>query len=209
MNLQQRWVSLPWSVRNRERVKQMFSIFLSCYGLLGRVYHGLRHLEECLQEFDSVKRTARNPFAVELALWYHDVVYDTKPPLSGWNEAASAGLAVDHLSELGFPGDFVYKVAKLVLATRHDKLLVDNDEQLIADIDIAIFGKPKGWVDEYEAGIWEEYSWAKGTAAGRQKRAEILKGFLDRDSVYYTEIFRLRYEKQARESLKRLLQANS
>src|SRR5262245_66185655 len=42
-----------------------------------RYYHTSRHIAECLAEVDHVRHLARDPVAVELALWFHDAIYET------------------------------------------------------------------------------------------------------------------------------------
>ena len=54
-----------------------------------RYYHTQQHIAECLREFDQARHFARQPAAAELALWFHDAVYD---PSRGDNEEQSAAL---------------------------------------------------------------------------------------------------------------------
>jgi predicted metal-dependent HD superfamily phosphohydrolase len=42
-----------------------------------RHYHNLRHVAECLAEFDLARELARQSIAAELAIWFHDADYDT------------------------------------------------------------------------------------------------------------------------------------
>ena len=69
-----------------------------------RHYHNPRHVDECLQEFDLVRAPAASPVALELAIWFHDAIYDTR---RSDNEARSAAWARTTAGE---------RVADLVLA---------------------------------------------------------------------------------------------
>ena len=61
------------------------------YGEPQRAYHSLQHLEECLSVFDEAKGFMQQPDLIEMALWFHDAVYD---PKSSENEALSAAMAL-------------------------------------------------------------------------------------------------------------------
>ena len=43
-----------------------------------RRYHTLQHLEECFARFDELRALAEHPRDVELAIWFHDAIYDTR-----------------------------------------------------------------------------------------------------------------------------------
>ncbi len=43
-----------------------------------RHYHTLQHLEECLSLFASLRDLAAHPAELEIALWFHDAIYDVK-----------------------------------------------------------------------------------------------------------------------------------
>ena len=64
---------------------------LARYAEPQRWYHTLRHLDECFDRLERVRSTVERPGELDLALWYHDAVYD---PLANDNEARSADLAV-------------------------------------------------------------------------------------------------------------------
>ena len=63
-----------------------------------RAYHTARHLEECAAQFEPVRSLAHDPGAVQLALWFHDAIYDTG---SAHNEDESAEWAVRVLADAG------------------------------------------------------------------------------------------------------------
>lgn len=154
-----------------------------------RKYHTLEHIEHCLREFDP--RQAREPEAVEAAIWFHDAVYDTR---RHDNEEKSAELLLSLLPE-------AKRAAELVLVTKHHRASTP-DETLLVDIDLAILGQPAERFDRYEREIREEYAWVP-EAIFREKRGQILQGFLDRPFIYGTEFFRATYEAAARANLLR------
>ena len=54
--------------------------------------HTLQHISECLSHFEQVQDLLEDARAVELALWFHDAVYN---PKASDNEACSATLFQD------------------------------------------------------------------------------------------------------------------
>ena len=163
-----------------------------------RHYHTLQHLSECLREFDSAKSEARDPIALELAIWFHDAIYN---PRGSDNEERSADLARECLK--GVP-DLAAAVGKLVLDTKTHIGSGHPDSPLLIDIDLSILGQSRERFDEYERQIREEYSWVPGIIF-KPKRASILRGFLDRLRIYNTETFFTKYERVARANIERSL----
>jgi predicted metal-dependent HD superfamily phosphohydrolase len=172
----------------------VFNRIAAAYCEPHRHYHDNTHIEHCLTEFDVVKGLCESPDEFEFAIWLHDSVYD---PHAADNEERSEKLAMEILSELGYPEIKSNKVRDLILITRHDKDPVTPDEQLIVDIDLSILGQPPDIYDIYENSIRAEYSWVP-KAAYIEGRSNILRSFLNRPSIYYTEIFERLYGNQAR-----------
>jgi predicted metal-dependent HD superfamily phosphohydrolase len=164
-----------------------------------RAYHTLRHISHCLDELDSVRPLAADPVAVEMALWYHDAVYD---PRAKDNEERSAGLAAQAAAAMGLPAPFGARVAGLILVSTHRAPAEDPDAQLFADIDLSILGRSEAAFDEYERQVRREYSGVPEPAF-RAGRAAILRSFLQRPSIYATGFFRGKYEAAARQNLSR------
>jgi len=167
-----------------------------------RAYHTLRHVAHCLDEFDAVRGLARDPVVVEMALWYHDAVYD---PRARDNEERSATLASEVAARMGLSAARTLRVADLIRVSTHAGLAPDPDAQLFADIDLAILGRPGEAFDEYERQVRVEYAWVPEPAF-RAGRAAILNSFLDRPSLYGSDFFRRKYEESARRNLQNSLQ---
>jgi predicted metal-dependent HD superfamily phosphohydrolase len=171
-----------------------------------RAYHTLAHVEHALSELEGARDLAEDPVAVELALWFHDVVYDIG---AGDNEERSARFARAAVLALGSTPARANRVSELILATRHDAAPVDADSQLVVDIDLSILGQPRQRFDAYEEEIRKEYAPVieeRGAARFDAGRARILRRFLERPSIYSTEHFRERYEAAARANLRRSIE---
>ncbi|MBW6135228.1 hypothetical protein KZ847_33720, partial [Pseudomonas aeruginosa] len=82
----QRWDAL-WQRLGGNPPADAFDALLAAYGGADRHYHSDRHILACLEHFDRWRQLALRPDLVELALWTHDLVYDTQRQD---NEAASA-----------------------------------------------------------------------------------------------------------------------
>lgn len=162
-----------------------------------RQYHNLQHLEECLLELDAVRLLAKQPAIIEVALWFHDAVYD---PRSSTNEEDSANLAVACLTTAKLATETIEVVRQLILCTKTHQPGNVPDAALLIDIDLAILGQQVARFDAYEQGIKAEYSWVPETTYV-QKRTEILTGFLRRPAIYRTEKLKQKYEVTARTNL--------
>lgn len=166
-----------------------------------RRYHTVEHLQECLSLFDQVETLAEAPGEVEIALWFHDAVYEIGPDT---NELKSAYLAERAMTVAGCPRDAIGRVRNLILATRHHAHPETTDEALLLDIDLAILAAPVARFDRYEVDIREEYHeipWTKYVAGRRQ----VLRGFLERPRLFYTGHFHEKFDLAARANLSRAL----
>ena len=138
-----------------------------------------------------------------MALWFHDAVYQVR---SGDNEARSAEWARQALAEAGIAESRVDRVVALVMATCHGidegstTTSGDPDRALLVDIDLAILAAEPARFAEYELQVRQEYRWVPGPLF-RRARAAVLRSFLDRARIYYTEPFFERLESAARRNL--------
>ncbi len=172
---------------------------LSAYAEPQRAYHSLQHLDECLRVLDEAKASGsiKQPDLVEMALWFHDAVYD---PKGSENEALSAQMAVEAVGD----GEVGREVARLIMLTKSHQPGAGLDDAWIIDIDLAIFAQAPARAMEYERQIRVEYAWVP-EAVYREKRAEILTGFLNRERLYLTPWAQDLFEERARDNLRTLI----
>lgn len=162
-----------------------------------RHYHTLQHLEECFAAFDLLRSQAARPGEIELALWFHDAMYD---PTRRDNEALSAALAVACLRDAGASASVIGRIESMILATRQHDAGDDGDCAILLDVDLAILGAAPARFAEYERQIRTEYAHVADDAY-RVGRGQVLAGFLARPRLYLTDSFYERYDQQARRNL--------
>lgn len=195
------WAEL--GIPESARLRDLFAELAARYAEPHRFYHTAQHLEECFERWSDLREQSRHPAEVEAALWFHDAVYDTH---SGANELRSADLARDTSLDLGVDAVSAGRIHDLILSTRHTAMPVEGDARLIVDTDLAILGARPARFAEYERQIRQEYAWVPEKVY-RERRAEVLRGFLMRPYIYSTDLFRSRYEQRARENIGQSLQA--
>jgi predicted metal-dependent HD superfamily phosphohydrolase len=203
--LHSRWQRLCHSLAVPAMSDTTRQLLRDSYSEPHRAYHNLTHITECLAHLDYIAGVINPPEhgTLGMALWFHDVVYDTH---RHDNEEASAALAEMHLTQAGVPLDRITQITHLILATKHSATPPTGDAAWIVDIDLAILGANASRFDEYEKQIREEYHWVPEPDF-RKGRAAVLRMFLERDAIYMTPAFHSRFETAARQNLQRSLDA--
>ena len=188
------WRSLlrTWGVDTIQADKK-FEEIAAAYAEPDRFYHTLDHALAVIATVESLAPNAKNPNAVKLAAWLHDVVYDSK---ASDNEERSADYAKRLCEELGIPDG--KQVAALILKTKTHDPGEDVDAQVLLDADLAILGANESDYQAYAENIRREYAWVPEPDY-RKGRRQILEKFLTRPRIYH---FLSQLEQPARRNLK-------
>ncbi|MBF0546595.1 MAG: N-methyl-D-aspartate receptor NMDAR2C subunit [Candidatus Riflebacteria bacterium] len=181
--------------------ESLFRQLVACYSEPHRKYHNMQHIEECFLHLRSLHSVISRPAEVELALWFHDAIYNTHRKD---NEERSAEWVRESGLKVGLSNDLVSRIYDLVMITKHNTIPKSTDAEILVDIDLGILGAEAERFDEYEIQIQQEYSWVPEHLY-RTERRKILKGFLNRQNLYCTEHFRSSFEIQAKKNLTRSL----
>ena len=197
MNVQ-RWLALMERLQ-LPPAHETFDGLAQVYTADDRHYHNAEHIAHCLAELDAAASHIPQPDPLELALCFHDAVYDSH---SASNEADSAQWAANFLNGCQAPPELTDTVVALILATRHQPDDLIPSAAWMVDIDLAILGSDPAHFAVYEQAIREEYAWVPEPIF-REKRAAILRTFLERPALYTTTHFHRKYETQARLNLAR------
>ena len=239
------------------------------YAHPSRHYHTASHIHSLLSLLDAHRERFADPEAVEVAIWYHDVVYDSESKVSGGNEMLSARFCVERLIGLykdssdsgaslrdpsgvfgtgsgvgdgigdddggagedecdvgsgnGPWAERIERIKVMIEATAGHRLpsgeqlgvpaeTADDgsregfvrDAAMFLDMDLSILGADEAEFDRYEEGVRREYAWV-GEEEWRAGRAAVLRGFQDREHIYFSDLFRGLLEEKARANLRRSL----
>ena len=172
------------------------SLLVAAYAKTDRYYHNTDHIEACLDHLYTLEDYTVYPREVELAIWFHDAVYD---PLSNDNELNSAQWAGSFLGKNRVSREVIARVVGLIKATRHTGSVQTQDESILVDIDLSVLGSDPGTYDAFETGIRKEYEKVP-IVIYNEERAKVLDGFLQRSRIYLNGAFDY-LEDQARSNL--------
>jgi predicted metal-dependent HD superfamily phosphohydrolase len=179
-------------------IEILFNSIVEHYSAKNRAYHNLSHIQSLLSLSESLQDKIQDRGAFYFAIWFHDVIYDTK---RSDNEEKSAEFAVGALAGLGVPEQTIAVTREMILATKHH--LADDrswDVKAFLDLDTSILGAPEEIYKEYARAIRKEYSWVPGFIY-RKGRMKVLNDFLGRERIYQTEEIGAKYESQARHNI--------
>jgi predicted metal-dependent HD superfamily phosphohydrolase len=177
----------------------IFDRLVSAHTEPHRHYHNLDHLSEMFKVAGKLADAATDPAAIQLAIWFHDAVYD---PRAKDNEEQSATLAIESLRPLGIPEETLQHIAAMIRATAHAAAGdVDSDAAVLLDADLAILSAEEKRYARYAADVRREYERVPDDAywAGRTK---VLQSFLDRPRIYRTERMHAAADAAARANLR-------
>lgn len=151
--------------------------------MLQRAAQGLpwrRHIERCLAQFDTLKSLAERPDLVELALWHHDVIYDTT---ARDNEVRSGEFARNLLQQAGI-GSVANEVIEMIMATTHQEVPPVGDAAMVSDIDLSILVADQLEYDAYALEVRQEYSWVPEEAF-RAARLKVLDSIFSEGTLFH------------------------
>lgn len=164
-----------------------------------RHYHTLMHIEAVLCGLDRCRAAFNDPDIAELALVYHDLVYE---PVRQDNEDQSAARLSARLSA-HIDATRLKRACSHIEATRRHDPAEDPDTNLVLDLDMSILGAPWGDYLAYAEEVFAEYIPVYGAdtyAAGRVKL--FLEPTLAKGRIFLTNPF-TRLEAVARNNLAR------
>ncbi len=160
MELTKRWQSLM-SAFGFSAHSETYETLTSCYQEPHRHYHTLTHLRSCFSYLDAYAESGLCQLdklalsEIELALWFHDAIYQ---PKSTTNEVDSAAELASFLSATACQQAQVSRLLDLVLVTQHPSIANNIQQAILLDIDLSILGADDSRYDHFEQAIRLEYN---------------------------------------------------
>jgi predicted metal-dependent HD superfamily phosphohydrolase len=179
---------------------KIFIALFNAYNEPQRFYHTTHHIAHCLQEFDRVKSLTGHPDAIELAIWFHDIIYQ---PGQGDNEEKSAETFLGFATSVLKP-ETCNLVKQLIMATLHATEKVDHsDSRLMIDIDLSGFALPwKDFLRDSQNLCAEMPDITEDEFLRRQTWFH--QRLLERPGFFLTEYFSEKFQQQARDNIAQL-----
>lgn len=179
---------------NNELATNLWLEIFTRYSEPKRRYHTITHLENIIRDLNEVKSKIEDWDTTLFAVYYHDIIYKAS---GSTNEADSAKLAMEKLSEINYPPEKIAKCSNMILATKSHEQSGDNDTNYLIDADLAVLGSSPYDYQKYSEQIREEYS-IYPDFMYNNGRKKALQHFLGMERIFKTEDFAKKYEKQAR-----------
>jgi len=178
----------------------LFSDIIKRYSEEHRFYHNLNHIAECLEEFDRFRNFLTKPDEVEMALFYHDIIYDVNKK---FNEEASAKFMSNKLNNIGMNKSFVAGINDLIMNTWKHELGPHPDSGYMVDIDFSSLGAEGDKFILNRENIRKEYQTKFNDKEFLIGTIMFYSNTLQRKRIFLTDPFYELYEAQARENLKK------
>ncbi|XJV84026.1 hypothetical protein AB3469_38345 [Burkholderia anthina] len=190
---QARFVAL-WSCSGGIDAEEVYRMLARSYTEPARHYHTLVHVRRCLRQLDLARDMIPEPDAVELALWFHDVIFvpgakDNEQRSADWFRRQADGRIRAR-----------ERICAMILATTHVGIAEEPDTRFACDIDLAVLGAARSRFREDGRRLRAERPDLDDRAYDLHERT-ILRGLLLRPRIYLTDFFYTRCERQARRNL--------
>lgn len=182
------------------RIDPVLKYLRTIYRHPSRAYHNIDHIHGMLDRLDESRDLAEHPHRIELAIWFHDAVYDAK---ASDNEIKSAELWTRKMA-LFLDDEPLEWGRRAIIATIDHLPNIDPDIQLLLDLDLAPLGVPYEAFKADTAAVRQEYSHVSDEAFKDGRRAFFSK-LIKRPRLYGTDFWYERMENQARDNLKRVI----
>jgi len=164
-----------------------------------RFYHTFKHIRSLLFSLDDFHLTEIEKIKIELAIWFHDLIYNAK---SKTNEIDSVDEFISFGLQTGLSINFIEEICDIILVTQHNNTAHNRLQKIMCDIDLKEFA-----YDNYiensnnvkkEFGHLTDDEWKKG-------RSNFLKTFINKEFIYYTDKYKDALEDTAKINLQKEL----
>lgn len=182
---------------NKTLISEKFKIIETFYSEKKRYYHNLNHIFFMTQSVKPFVNELSDPDSYFFAVFYHDIIYNSK---KHDNEENSAGEAEKALVEINFPKTKIDIVKELIIRTKNHSLEKNDDNadiKLILDTDLKILATDTNKYLEYSKLVRKEYSHVP-MILFKKYRKDFLQKVLSSKNIYKHPYFIENFENKAR-----------
>jgi predicted metal-dependent HD superfamily phosphohydrolase len=188
---------------NETAIQKWGEALISRYTEPQRHYHTIEHISAMLKCLDRYLCLVKDEITIKLAIFFHDWIYD---PQAKTNELESINCFKEFAAELNLPESMITRVSEYIEHTIAHTLPAndgeaDSDLHLFLDFDLEVLSRGEADYALYATQIRQEYShfseWDYCTG-----RTKVIRAFLERDRLYFSDAFYEMYEEVARGNLK-------
>lgn len=180
----------------------VMNVVVARYNEPHRRYHNLFHITNLFQL--AAAKGIPLSRAQQLAIWFHDVVYDPQETMN--NEQRSAQLMNDLLKD-HLPDSILRRATNMILATKRH-VSDDHETQIVLDLDLAGLGADHETYFYNKQQIREEYSYLSDESWINGRKI-FITNMLNRKFIFETHWGRESFEDNARKNLMTDLQSLS
>ena len=199
-NLQSDWTALSEKYFDNDAIiGSLWNSIQKKYTSKSRYYHNLIHISTMLNLAKENKSQIINFDEILFSIWFHDIVYKST---SKKNEEKSADFAKLALEKSSKKKLHINRIYQFIVSTKsHEIILGENqDNAFLLDFDLSILGQSWDVYQNYIKKIRKEYQ-IYPDFLYNPGRIKVLRHFLDRKTLFFTEKYQQLLEVQARENL--------
>ena len=160
-----------------------------------RYYHTFRHIKYMLTHTKDFFLSPREEAKLELAIWFHDVVYNAKEID---NEMKSSLVFYEYAKRIDLRKKETENIVQLILDTTHKESPKTRLGKIICDLDLREMSEPEQINNTPK--IRKEYSHLSDGEFDKGRKA-FLENMLNKKYIYNTDDYRESLEAQARHNL--------
>ncbi len=178
----------------------IFTELAAYYQQSHRHYHTGGHINDCLHRMDLAAAVLGHSDSVEMAIWFHDVIYIPADPQ---NEKLSADWFAMHAGGV-LSLDVIGEVEGYIMSTVHRAIPDDPGARFVVDVDLSGLGMSAAMFKRDGANIRKEFV-NLSDAEFNRGQAGFLQGLLNRKCIYATSFFYDLCEVNARRNIREVL----
>lgn len=197
-----KWIELSTKyIGDIDYIESVWGEIQKKYSGKGRYYHNLDHIRSMLNAAEDSHLELHDENAVLFAIWFHDIIYKSSRKD---NEEKSAKRASEILQRFKLEESRIEKISTFIISTKKHQVMLDENEDnaFLLDFDLGILGQTWEIYAAYITSIRKEYSLYPDLLY-KPGRKKVLESFLSRDVIYFTDKYRVLYEKQARKNIEK------